>query len=249
MANWLLPVYYSPSTPDSHNLYIARNSIKARQQFEETLGEYRKSERFPDLFRLKTIWIPHDFDADKEVQQHVVSNILRESIVEDILFNVVFGNLTEQNVQFFLGASGLIGLNLALFHEIATGYAYHNFTSLSQHLGVSSGPIREKILLLKGAGFITDPNSKASFSSTTRGRVFLDLVSTIVNERHNELLTPELSYVLTKLGCAPLPKHLNISSKDDFINNLYSRLLRTIDSAEKQWGIDFRNIQHRRPPK
>lgn len=115
-------------------------------------------------------------------------------------------------------------------------------------MGVSSGPIREKIILLKGAGFITGPNSKVSYSSTTRGRVFLDLVSAIVTERQNGLLTPELSYVLTKLGCAPLPKHLTLSTKDDFIKNFYIRLLRIIEAAEEQWGIDFRNIKHRRPP-
>lgn len=235
-------------TESEIKLYIARNSIKARQQFEQTLGEYRRSKRFPDLFRLKTIWIPPDFDADKDSQRQVVTNILREAIVEDILFNVVFGNLTEQNVQFFLGASGLVGLNLALLYEIATGFAFHNFRSLAQHLGVSSGPIREKIILLRGTGFISAPSNKVSYSSTVRGRVFLDLISAIVTERNKGLVSPELSYILTKLGCAPPPTNSVIFSQENFIKNLYTRLLVTIEAAEERWSIDFRNIKHRRPP-
>lgn len=226
-------------------LYVARDSIQARQQFEETIGEFRKSGRFPDLFRFKSIWIPQDFDADKEKQQTLVGQILTEAIVEDILFNVVFGNLTAQNIRFFLDATGVQGLNLALLYIISTDEdPHHNITSLAQRVEMSSGPVREKLMLLKGAGFISNPIGAILYRTTLRGRVFLDLARRLFIELQTPVLSEELKYILRKLDCNIVPLEEIVANTEIFPESMYVALVQTIFEATRKWDVDFLNMKH-----
>lgn len=223
-------------------LYVARDSIQARQHCEEIIGEFRRSGRFPDLFRFKSIWVPSDFDADKENQQRLIWGILQEALVKDILFNVVFGNLTEENIHFFLDSPGVSGLNLALLYTISTDKdQWHNIRSLSQRVDMSSGPVREKLMLLKGAGFVDTPRHAILYRTTLRGRVFLDLARRLYSELETPGLTSELVYVLQKLGCqvVPLENDEQKPPQEPFVD-----LVRTIWAAVRQWEIDLPNMKH-----
>lgn len=106
--------------------------------------------------RLRVFWVPQDFDADDEAQRELVAGLLRESVSRDILMNVVFGNLTAEDVRFFVRTSGVAGPHLAVLYMISTALEpYLRTKELAAQLGVSAGAIRERLLRLLGCGFLT----------------------------------------------------------------------------------------------
>jgi hypothetical protein len=98
--------------------YVARDTVKARRLLSEVTKDFRSSGVPVALHRLRVLWVPPDFDADDEEQRKVVTELLRDSVTRDILMNVVLGNLTAEDVRFFVRISGIAGLHLALLHEI-----------------------------------------------------------------------------------------------------------------------------------
>lgn len=46
--------------------------------------------------------------------------MVKSQVIEDILFNVVFGRINAENVDLFLNVSGTFELNLAILYDIAT---------------------------------------------------------------------------------------------------------------------------------
>ncbi len=124
---------------------------------------------------------------------------LRSAVVEDILFNVVFGRLTARDVQVFLSATGTVGLQLALLAFVAE-HTMANIARPREALGISAGPIRERLLILQAAGFVGPPDGRPGFALinevTPRGRVFLDLLRRLEVEAAKGAVSPELAYVL-----------------------------------------------------
>lgn len=232
-------------------VYVAGDSIAHRRLFEEVVTDYRTSGRFHDLFRLKAIWVPQDFDADREQHRRMVSQIITAQIVEDILFNVILNRISADDLALFLTASGIPGLNLAILHLIATE-GFVNISTLAQRLDVSPGPIREKLPLLAGCGFISSPLGVAWWEDTSKGRVFLDIVSRVFVEFKDLALSGELSFVLAKLGCDPVSRVEVDMDPQIFPSKRFVGLVRTIRAATR-WGIDFAGIDYtkkavKRPP-
>lgn len=195
-------------------VYLASDTVSHHATFEEALSDFRRSGRFTDLFRLKPIWVPADFDADQEEQRALIGNIVKSQIIEDILFNVVFGHITADNVILFLGTSGTLGLTIAILHDIATK-GFVNIAHLKQRLDISAGPVRERLPLLEGIGFITSPVSGGLlYSESQKGKVFLDIVSRLATELESGKISDELTYILAKLGCQP-PRSLMSESPQD----------------------------------
>jgi hypothetical protein len=88
--------------------------------------------------------------------RELVAGLLRESVSRDILMNVVFGDLTAEDVRFFVRTSGVAGLHLAVLYMISTALEpYLRTKELAAQLGVSAGAIRERLLRLLGCGFLT----------------------------------------------------------------------------------------------
>lgn len=222
---------------------MASDLVNHHVCFEEVVSDYRKSGRYNDLFCLKALWVPSDFDADKEKQRELVGEILKSQIVNDILFNVVFGRLTTEDVRLFLSSSGVSGLNLAILHRIAT-QGFYNISRLKEQLSVSAGPIREKLPLLAGIGFVSKLTGISMYDDTQKGRLFLELASRIWNEHRNPPLTAEIVYVLKKLNCTPVSEEEVQSSEEIFPKNPYIGLIKTIKHLERRWGIDFSLIDY-----
>lgn len=88
-------------TESEIKVYLAKDVVKYRSTFEEIINDFRKTEFGKELFKIKSIWLPPDFDADRIADQRLIKKILQSRIVQDILFNVVFGNLSAENVDFF----------------------------------------------------------------------------------------------------------------------------------------------------
>jgi hypothetical protein len=228
--------------PESEiKVYLASDTVSHHATFEETISDFRKSGRFNDLFRLKPIWVPSDFDADQEEERILIGKLIKSQIVEDILFNVVFGRLTAENIRLFLGASGIPGLAMTILHNIATE-GFINIATLSKRLRVSASPIREKMPLLEGIGFIESPRpGSLILFEAAKGKVFLDIISRLAYELASGRVSTELTYILTKLGCKPTETPMD-ADIEVFPSHQYVALLRTMQHATRQWGLDFTKI-------
>jgi len=213
--------------------YVAKDSVRHRQAFAEVIAAYKASGKYADLFKLKPIWIPSDFDADKLSDQSLIQEHLRHIVVDDILFNVVFGNITSGDVQFLLNTSGLIGFQLRIL-LLLSQERFVNYTVLASQLSVSTGPVREKLILLCGAGMLSTPRGASKYTVTPKGGVFLDIVKRLHDAHSKRAMDPELSFVLTKLGCPPIPWEHVESDRAPFSDSLFVQLVRTI-AANEEW--------------
>ena len=107
----------------------------------------------------------------------------------------------------------------------------------------STGPLREKIILLSSIGFLDRPIYGASmYTISQKGKVFLDILKRLDKELNEESLSDELIFILSKLDCQYVTKTKvaeddNIRSKNSYIN-----LVRTILDAKKCWHLDFLNM-------
>ncbi|MCL5036435.1 MAG: hypothetical protein M1269_04870 [Chloroflexi bacterium] len=222
-------------------LYVARDHMKNRQQLSEVLEDFKRSGK-TDLYRLKIIWIPSDFDADKEAQRILIQDLVQSRIVSDILMNVVFGNLEADHIRLFLTSSGIQGVNLALLDLIDRRSFELNFSGMSQALGISKGPIREKISILHGAGLVETPDGVIgiAYRTTPRGRLFLDLLGRLMWEMDVEHeISSEMIYILSKLDCQVVSKEEVWRNTEIFPQNKFIHLLKTIRIAREQWRLDL----------
>lgn len=224
--------------------YIARDTVANRALLHEVVRDYRRTGYADQLFKLKLVWVPADFDADREHQREVVSTHLRDCVTTDILFNVVFGNLSSDDVRMFLSATGMIGLNLAVLHEIATR-RFVNYPDMARRLSVSAGPLRERVLNLLASGMIWQLQDGSMYFASLRGRVFLELIRRILEELSNEGFSPELRYVLSILKLEPPDE---VVSAEDFVggvssSNAFQRLIRTVVGAQQSWGTELHDLR------
>ncbi len=226
--------------------YIARDNIKNRALLYEVVHDFRNSSYKNQLYKLKVFWIPQDFDADSERDREVIRDDLKSAVVQDILFNVIFGNLTSDDIRFFLSATGIQGLNLAVLYEVATR-GFVNYPDLSDRLSVSPAPLRERILNLLGSGFLWQLGQGSSYYVSLRGRVFLELLHRLTVDFKTGHLTPELRYILSKLEIEPtiLPFRDLIDIPGWTPRLVFALLLRTVDYATTQWYIDLSNMSYK----
>jgi hypothetical protein len=81
--------------------------------------------------------------------------MLHDYVSRDILMNVVFGNLTAEDVRFFVRSGGMPGLSLAVLYAISTAREpYYRLRDLADQLSASQSAIRERMLRLLGCGFL-----------------------------------------------------------------------------------------------
>ena len=233
--------------------YVARDTIKARRLLSEAIKEFRVIGKNIAPHRLKVFWVPQDFDADDETQRDLISASLRDSVGRDILMNVVFGNLTGDDVRFFARTAGWPGLNLAVLHMMSTSPDPDLSTKdIAIALGASPGAIRERLLRLAGCGFLTPSGSGATPSRPTlKGRVFLDFCGELW--RQIPKLSAEILQILRLLDLRFAPSALTLAGEGmhlagrlytDIPEMVTARLLATISSAEYRWEIDFQSIKH-----
>jgi hypothetical protein len=203
--------------------------------------------------------VPQDFDADDESQRELVTELLRESVGRDILMNVVFGNLTAEDVRFFVRTSGIAGLHLALLCMISTEpepylQPYLQTKDLAARLGVSPGAVRERVLRLLGCGFIAQFGGGASLTKATlKGRVFLDFCGELQRQTSIGGPNAEMLQILQLLDMRYAPSALKHSAASLHLAGPFltevpemvtGRLLATIAAVTERWGISFEAINH-----
>ncbi len=235
--------------------YVARDTVKARRLLSEVMRDFRSRGDLISPHRLRVFWVPHDFDADDEQQRILVMGMLRESIGRDILMNVVFGNLTSEDVRSFVRTSGRAGLHLAVLHAISTSRDLGLRTQdLANQLDASPGSVRERLLRLAGCGFIAQFGGVVIPSRVTlKGRVFLDLCGELQRQVSAGNLNAEILHILRLLDMryassavpyAASSLHLAGPLLTEVPEMVTGRLIATIAAAVEKWGIRFDTIEH-----
>lgn len=133
-------------------LYFVKDRLKIRARIDEVLGDYRdRAETAPLLRGLRVIPIPEDFDADIEQHRNWLTDFIYHRVSTDLLFGVVFGKLTAQDIKVFSEHGGLLGLKFAALQIIDEEGLQHGPT-FEKRVGVKGSPLREAIAMLTVRG-------------------------------------------------------------------------------------------------
>ncbi|WP_431995761.1 hypothetical protein [Streptomyces griseoflavus] len=235
--------------------YVARDTIKSRRLLSEALHDFRSGSDLARPHRLRVFWIPEDFDADEESQRNLVADLLTEQVSRDILMNVVFGNLTAEDVRFFVRTSGLAGLHLALLFVISiAAEEFSRIRDLAEKLQVSQGAVRERLIRLLGCGFLRQFGGGVTLAGATlKGRVFLDFCGVLRREVGSGEMSAELLHLMNLLDMRYAPSALNHAKETlhlagpaltEVPEMVTGRLVSTIEVAEERWGVDLQDIPH-----
>lgn len=235
--------------------YVARDTIKARRLVSEVMHDFRSGHTAIQPHRLRILWVPSDFDADQEDQRNLVTQLILDNVSRDILMNVVFGNLTAEDVRFFIRTSGTPGLHLAILYAVSTSEdGLSQAKELASHFKVSQGSVRERLLRLLGCGFLTQFGGGASWvDATPKGRLFLDFCrelgrQTSANELNQEMLQIlrllSMRYAPSAVAHSAVSIHLAGPMLTEVPEMVTGRLLATIDAAAERWGINLEIMHH-----
>lgn len=208
-------------------VYVAAASTKAQRLVSEIIGSYRTGPVEVPLYKLKTIWVPPDLDIDSEADRLLVTDLVENALAQDVLLNVVLGNLAREQIAHFAASTGLIGLDLAALDVIASE-GFHNLRILSERLDCSTGALRERLTRLLGSGFLVQPDASASyFHASLRGRVFLELcreASRAVSETDLEIR--RIMFLLGLIDAGAEPTQLGVA------------VARRIEAARRDYSIE-----------
>ncbi|WP_158073026.1 hypothetical protein, partial [Streptomyces kebangsaanensis] len=128
-------------------IYVARDTVPNRRAVHEIIADTKKTPMRDRLVRLRTIWIPQDFDADKPEDRETISQVLTERLTRDLLISILLGGASAKDVQ-VVGAQGATpGLSLAVIESIATN-GFLNFPDLAKRLSVSPTLVRNRVPIL-----------------------------------------------------------------------------------------------------
>lgn len=210
-------------------LYIAADTTKARTLWGQCVRDFFRLQPASSMSRLRTVWVPPDLDLDSEEDRGAIQRLLADSLAEDVLLNVVLGQLSADSISQFSASTGSIGMDLAVLHAIATA-GFVNLQRLSDRVGRSPAALRERLTRLTGCGFLTMPSAKASFYFTSlRGRVFLELCWALGTGRSTH---PELQRIL---------RLLDLVLDDGTATDLGRALAERIDDGVDTYGVDLAN--------
>lgn len=220
--------------------YIVRDNVRSRMRIEEVISDFRQSQMGSQLFKLKLFWVPDDFEAGNPNAERTVARYLRASVVNDILFNVVFGNLSAGDIRYFLSTTGIFGLNLIILHFIAFN-GYNGASHLAKGVKANTTSVRERYQEVRGSGFVYEadlglrPIARGRFAgyASTRGRVFLNLLNQIHTSYKAGTFSQELRYILERLEIEPV-ENREIPGLDDRAIEEWLRLPR---SAQKTFAM------------
>lgn len=204
-------------------IYVASDSTRNRSLVSEIVNSYRRGFQ-AQLHKLRTIWVPYDLDIEVEAERDLVRRVIEDQLRDDVLLNVVLGNLSSDSLRVFATSTGMVGLDLAVLDVIASE-GFTNMRVLAERLRCGSSTLRERLTRLIGCGFLYQPDPAHTFFHTTvRGRVFLDLC--------RELTRPEPPDPELQRLCELLRIHDGASKR----TLLGDELLRRVKAASKDFG-------------
>ncbi|HCH1219415.1 hypothetical protein HJ093_22415 [Vibrio parahaemolyticus] len=162
-------------------VYFVKDTVKHRMRVSEVILEYKNNPVTSNMLRgLRVIYLPADFDADKEVEQRYMSNIMSNLICKDLLFGAVFGQLSSFDVKIFSNHGGPFGLKYTVLDEITKNGLLHT-PSFKESIGYSTtGTLREVTTMLCALGLVKRVDNSVMLLPTMKGRMFLDYTKRLV---------------------------------------------------------------------
>ena len=192
--NWLL------LGPDSSvPVYLYTDTTAHRSRIGEVVSNAQS--RLCDRVSLLRLYPFEPFDADDESQRSAVQSQLKEHVVDDLLLNVVFGQLDATDIAIYLNAAGMSGLMTSVLETIASD-GFLNYRTLSKAIGVSPSTIRPRIASLLAAGMIETVKHCSVYRPTHRGRVFLRIAHILSLPIR---IDPQTQFILDRIGL-PTPR-------------------------------------------
>ncbi|HZI77681.1 MAG TPA: helix-turn-helix domain-containing protein, partial [Gemmatimonadales bacterium] len=174
---------------------------------------------------------------------------LQQGVVDDLLFNVVFGRLTPTGVRAILLGSGMPGLETAILHHIAT-FGFLNYRELRDRFGVSAGTLRDRVARLQMAGLLLQPSDGGQqYFAGPAARAYLRICEQLYRLAASQLpLAPETEEVLRTLQIEPvrdLAKDYRYS--DDWLGVKtpeagFNIMVGLSVAARYQWNVDWDNL-------
>ncbi len=229
-------------TDSEIKIYAISLSSAHRSTFFEVMNDYKRSGNYPDLFKVKPIIISSKVDVDKESDRQKVSSLIQSQIVDDILFNVIFGNLNKNDLKLLFDVGGIGGLHITVLYKIAT-QRFNSLSAFCKSMDISAGPVRETLPLLHALRLI---ESKESYVVSQKGRVLLDIIGQIYLSYQSGIYSDELLYILEKLDCIPQKNtnSLTVSLDDDPRGIIFPGIIICVDQSIKRWEYDFTNSEY-----
>jgi hypothetical protein len=222
-------------------LYIVKDNIRNRARLEEILTSYKTNEGLRKLLvGLRLVFVPSDFDADREEDQVWLYNYLQERFSNDILFAIIFGQLTGFDFHVFADHGGPIGLKYVVLDEIVKNSLQH-MPTFRERIGYkSNSSLREALTMLSALGLIKRPLGTNLHFPTIKGRLLLDLTRRVLYEQqYLEEWSEEIRLIFKHLGMS-LPSLVAMKSReervvtDDFILTLIHA-----EGCKKDFGRDL----------
>lgn len=186
----------------SLKLYLIPDDASYHTRIAEIVQAYRADTALREKvtgFRLLPVPI---FNAASESDRRIVSQRIEQSFREDILFGVIFGQLTAHNFAVFADHGGPIGLKYAILDEIGAGGLTHMPTFKQRLNYETDGPVQKALAMLVAAGFVRRIPRTNLCIPTVKGRLMLDLTRRLLFEWRNrgKEWAPETQQILSALG-------------------------------------------------
>jgi hypothetical protein len=191
--------------------------------------------------------VPADFDADSFAARQLVRAQLQDDVVEDILFNVLFGRLSASRVRAIILGSGMVGLELAILHSIAVD-GFVNFPQLRRKIDASPTVLRDRVQRLLMSGLLLQPRDLGQmYHVGSAGRAFLRLCAQVYKLSFED-------YSLSS-GSADILRMLEIEPDQDIRLNygdfpnpwvgnrtpraMFALMFNKAVAAAEQWGVSW----------
>jgi hypothetical protein len=185
-------------------LYLIPDSQPARLALDEVIASYRnRSETRPLLRGFRYLPIPTGFDADKEEARLWMAEELKRRMCSDLLFGVVFGQLTASDVRYFAAHGGPFGLKFAMLHHVTTTPTVA-VDQIGRALGTKSkSSMREGLVMLTATGLLHQKPRAQPWFPTVKGRFLMDLIRRMHWEARSQSdWSAELRIILEHLDLA-----------------------------------------------
>ena len=230
----------------SIKVYVVKDHTRNRARLEEIITSYKAQEPTKRLLAgLRIIFIPPDFDADKEYDREWLSKYLENRFSKDILFAIVFGHFTSFDFNMFAQHGGPIGLKYLILDEITKNSLQH-MPTFKERIGYkTTGTIREALTMLSALGLVkTLPASNAYFPAL-KGRLLLDLTRKVLFEKqYCDDWSDELKLVFSYLNVL-VPTQEELQSPSPLTNFtatiLYGECCNTLFGRDLLADIDPKN--------
>ena len=220
-------------------LYFVADTVPTRVRLDEILSSYRSADATKSLLRgLKIVFVPSEFNADKEANRAWMKNYLEDCVSKDLFLRTLFGHLTQFQYSVFVDHGGPLGLKYAILHEISENGLYHT-PSFKERLGYKTdSPIREAITMLSALGLIHRINNSVCCVPTIKGRFVLDLARLVMFEATTRSVwSDETAIVLQILGVPTMPECQVPTLPDRKIPaNKVARDLLAINACSERYG-------------